>query len=559
MTIQLWPVDSLTKVFPDDVPPRPRGRVLRVLAARGAAESAQFALRLSKDSKSLEVRIECPKALDGRGRLTDIRWRRVEYVPVRRPAWYLSDRQKLRSFPSFFPDPLLEPEDFSSFYRIAPWTDECWAFALAKVTISIWLTLRVPEDAAPGTYRGAVEVRTDHGVKRLPLQVEVSPARVPAERTLKLTQWLHPSTIASTVGANAWSKRHWELLAAWGRNLAEHRCNVVMSRLTELLILSRDAAGQLSVDFSRFDRWVRTFQKAGAIGYIEGSWLGGLRDERKKCVLNDFIITQPDGSAKSMLGAAVTGVRARRFLKELLRLLVAHLEAKGWLSIYYQHVTDEPGEEGAAAYRALADLVKELAPELRRLDATQATESLLGAVDVWCPLSDTAEEHRDFFKARQAAGEEVWHYTCCGPNGVYPNRFISQPLLATRVLHWFNFRAGLTGYLHWGYDAWRGGEEATPFTDTEATSPCGFSHLPPGDTHVIYPGPDGTPRDSIRHEMVREGVQDYELLRIIGAARPKVAMGLAKAVLPSLARYETSPGRFRAVRSQLLAQVAAVQ
>ena len=33
-------------------------------------------------------------------------------------------------------------------------------------------------------------------------------------------------------------------------------------------------------------------------------------------------------------------------------------------------------------------------------------------------------------------------------------------------------------------------------------------------------GPGGAPRDSIRHEMVLEGVQDYELLRIAAAARP---------------------------------------
>jgi len=558
--MRLWPVDSLRKVFPDDVPPPGAGAAVEILAARGAVESAQFAIRTDADSRELDVRIAPPELAGRKERLADLQWRRVEFVPVRRPAWFLDPSQRLRAAPSFFPDPLVGREAFDELYRLAPWTRECAPFVLGNVTVPIWLTLRVPEDAEPGSYLGSVEVRTRGVSKRLPLRVEVSPARLPSERTLKLAEWLHPMNIADAAGVEPWSEEHWELLSAWGRNLTVHRANVLMTRLTELLAFQRDGGGRLRADFSRFDRWVETFERTGTIGFIEGSWLAGFRREPDNAyVLADFVVRRADGSAEKVGGLPVESPRARRFLKEMLRLLVDHLEAKGWLSIYYQHLSDEPNDTMAAAYRIVSDTVKEFAPELPRLDATAATKSLAGTVTIWCPLSSEAEKHSRFFRERQALGEEVWHYTCCGPGGKYPNRFISQPLLAVRVLHWFNFTAGLTGYLHWGLDAWRGGTQATAFCDTECTTAYGFSHLPPGDTHVIYPSPGGAPFDSIRHEMVLEGVQDYELLRILGAARPEAAMRLAKAVVPSLSRYERDPARFRRARRRLLTMVADVQ
>jgi hypothetical protein len=170
------------------------------------------------------------------------------------------------------------------------------------------------------------------------------------------------------------------------------------------------------------------------------------------------------------------------------------------------------------------------------------------------------ENDLDFYRQRQAAGEEVWHYTCLVPHTKYPNRLLNMPLLATRVLHWYNYTAGLTGYLHWGFNRWGCRNAAGyPYADTESRTITGVHQLPAGDTHLVYPGPYGRPLDSIRHEMVLEGVQDYELLKILDADRPDVARRLAAEVLPSLQEYLKDPVRFRALRAELLSQVAEVQ
>ena len=91
---------------------------------------------------------------------------------------------------------------------------------------------------------------------------------------------------------------------------------------------------------------------------------------------------------------------------------------------------------------------------------------------------------------------------------------------------------------------------------TESTSLLGAQSLPAGDTHLVYPGPDGRPLDSIRHEMVLEGVQDYELLKVLDAADPKAARALAAKIVPNLRSYEKNPRRFRQVRAKLLEALA---
>ena len=557
--LKIWPVDSLVKVFPDSAP-EAEGAI-QILAARGAVESAQLALQGDRDAAAIEVAIELPISADGQRRLEGVSWRRVEYVPVHNPAFSVDPAVRLRNGPSFFPDPLLDAEALAARYPGAGWDGGFSGLAPGGLTVPLWITLNVPEDAAPGRYEGRVTVKAGDDEAALPLIVEVSPARVPAERTLQLTQWFNPQAIADAGNVTAWSEEHWRLLGEWGRNLAAHRSNVILTPLTELLRLTRDGQGKLQVDFALLDRWVETFRAAGAIGLIEGGHLAGrLTGWESGFALNSFKITAATGDLEDMKGRPVEEVSARDFLGELLPALMAHLRKRGWLGQYVQHLADEPVAANAGSYLALSELVREFAPELLRLDATMGSEALVGSVDIWCPQSQEVEDELSFYQERQAAGDELWHYTCLAPNGAYPNRFLNMPLLGTRVLHWFNFTAGATGYLHWGFNQWNTwGSRNGPFSDTEGTNLQGRGHLPAGDTHLVYPGPRGRPLDSIRHEMCLEGVQDYELLKVLERARPEEAQRLAGEVLPDLKGYVKDVGRFREVRRELLKAVGEVQ
>ena len=108
----------------------------------------------------------------------------------------------------------------------------------------------------------------------------------------------------------------------------------------------------------------------------------------------------------------------------------------------------------------------------------------LGKLDVCVPkLSHLNLWFPHFERMRQQQGGELWFYTCCHPVGRYPNRFLDQSLLQTRVLHWINYLYALQGYLHWGLN-WYGTDD--PYSQEGISK-----DLPLGDRAILYPGQQG--------------------------------------------------------------------
>ena len=204
---------------------------------------------------------------------------------------------------------------------------------------------------------------------------------------------------------------------------------------------------------------METFVAAGVIGLIEGGHIGGRGSGDWK---SGFLVRVPraDGGCDNL---PATAPEAQAFYRQFFPALAGHLKARGWDKRYRQHLADEPINENAASYRDIARLVHETAPGIRVIEATQ-TRALVGAVNTWVPILDHLHRDYDFLRQRQEAGDEVWFYTCCGPTGSYANRFIEQPLIKPRLLHWINFRYGVTGYLHWGFNCWEPGH--SPFDET---------------------------------------------------------------------------------------------
>jgi hypothetical protein len=164
---------------------------------------------------------------------------------------------------------------------------------------------------------------------------------------------------------------------------------------------------------------------------------------------------------------------------------------------------------------------------VRLVDAVERPE-LGGAVDIWVPKNSYYEQHRDAFEAHRALGDELWFYTCCIPGGHYCNRLLDAPLLRTRYLHWGNYLHDLKGFLHWGLNHYKATQD--PFEENApAHGEGGTTNLPPGDTHIVYPGPDG-PWGSVRLQAMAMGIEDYELLRQLD---PPTAHAICQRCLPA--------------------------
>ena len=100
---------------------------------------------------------------------------------------------------------------------------------------------------------------------------------------------------------------------------------------------------------------------------------------------------------------------------------------------------------------------------------------------------------------RSSAGKHTTYYTCCVEP--YPNNFTFSPPAEGTWQAWYAANKGYNGYLRWAYNSW----VINPMIDSR------FRTWPAGDTYLVYPDA----RSSIRFERIREGIQDFEKIRII--------------------------------------------
>ena len=142
-------------------------------------------------------------------------------------------------------------------------------------------------------------------------------------------------------------------------------------------------------------------------------------------------------------------------------------------------------------------------------------------VNIWCPNTphfDADATVRPSMTARHVLGDRLWWYVCCGPGEPYNNFFVTMPALSHRVLFWQQKRETIEGLLYWDTAWWNPADVKNPWTDMATVKEINKSIR--GDGSLFYPGKqvgvDG-PVSSLRLEMIRDGLEDFEYLTLADA------------------------------------------
>ena len=399
--------------------------------------------------------------------------------------------------------------------------------------------MNVPKDAAPGEYKGKVRV----GGKGLDVEGEIAVKVYPVvldDPTLWVTNWFNCTERTFRhfdQQGEMYSESYWEYIKAIALKMKECYQNTVLIPTT--IIDSKKDGDSWSFDFTNFDKMVGIFQEAGVLKCLEVGHIGG----RIGLWNSPFGVRVP-----GMLGnIPLDNPEAQDYCSKFIPALVSHIKEKGWYSIYCQHIADEPAADNYDSYVAIARLFKKYAPEVKIIEACHSHD-LADIVDIWVPQLNFYADGLSFYQDRQKAGNEVWFYTCLAPQGNYANRFLEQPLLKTRLLHWINFRYGATGYLHWGFNVWR---EDDPWYESTFINTEGGNILPGGDSWIVYPG-DKRLYGSIRFEAMRDGIADYTLLQMLARKDEAKAKEICRQTVYDWTTYDMSTDHFRSARHEIL-------
>ena len=237
-------------------------------------------------------------------------------------------------------------------------------------------------------------------------------------------------------------------------------------------------------------------------------------------------------------------------LARYLKGIEDHLREKGWLKMAYVYWFDEPDPKDYAFVMNGFRKIHKFAPSLRTMLTEQPERELAGGPSIWCPqpqhLNSSVTEER------RRAGDEMWWYICCGPKAPYVGEFIDHPGTDLRVWLWQTWKNNVTGVLIWDTTYWHSSKAypgttgpQNPYKDTMSWC-CAArfkdgTRIPwgNGDGRFLYPplaAADGRqqnavldgPVESLRLELLRDGIEDYEYLALL-KRRLAAAKGLAAA------------------------------
>ena len=534
---ECFAVSDLVRIFEDGYNcPKPQDS-LEIFGIRDEYVSAQCVIKANQDLQDVTVSLSPLKhvALSTSLPANALGWNFVGSIPIEEntPKYRKSDL--IRTAPAKFPDYLTEDSE---------------VFLKKDNYKAVYLTIKIPQNAEAGDYKGAVTIKTDKADISLPLSLRIYPLTLPDERHLMVTEWFTTGNFKKFHDIDASdSGRFYDMLRIYAENMAEHRQNVFRVSL-DLITCIQAANGTLKFDFSRFDKWADIFWDTGRMDLLETGFIARFGEggwSSREILLRDFR-AQKESTNKRIM------IPGKEFLAQFLPIFENHLREKGWLEKTIFHIADEPSNHNVMGWRQASEYVHHFAPALKRIDAIETTHCF-DRLEIWIPKLDHLATWHDVFMRAQNEGYELWFYTVgIFQKGSYPNKTVDVPLIESRILHWLNYRFGLKGYLHWGFNHWTDDPFAAPGTHR-------------GDGWHVYPRKDGL-INSLRWEQMRNGIQDYEYFWMLEDKIRKIKAGLserlsiiepsrrgmeiASQVVKTMDSYNKNPVTFYNVKEQII-------
>ena len=401
------------------------------------------------------------------------------------------------------PDPLLEAQPFR---RPAD----------PDAVPMLWVTVHVPrDDVAPGDYSGTVVARSGAQTARLPFALHVYDFALPKTTYLSSSFWVFRHTIRNAYGLKTVP---FDFYTRFLDLCLEARLSPIDAAEWHdqpYVHIVRNEDGELDVDFAEWDRYLDYCMDRGmsAFNVADDHWFGTF--------FRSFPVRDSRTGEVSTVTLHPRGAECRRTVARFFRLAREHFTRRGWADRAYLQAYDEPANDAKllAEIRGFYAAAREGWPGLRTLITAppQSHTGLQGSIGIWCPLTPSYEDA--VAAERRELGEEVWWYVCCGPTAPWANFFLDQPGAAHRVLFWQTFQRKSDGLLYWGINHWPGFDARTM---DQVPAERRWPAVPwedrgrNGDGYFLYPGPDG-PLTSLRFEIMRDGVEDYDALRMLQA------------------------------------------
>lgn len=374
----------------------------------------------------------------------------------------------------------------------------------ARTVRPIWISINIPDDAKPGLYNSTINITSTNQSIDIPINIEVLNQKLPppSQWKFRLDLWQNPWVIADHYHLKPWSeefkvllKKHLQLYAdAGGKYITTYAVHspwadnsyYIEKNMIEWI---KQKNGSWQFDYKVFDEYI---ELAHSVGISEAITIYTLVPWNVRFVYYD------ESTASYVTEFwPVNSEEYKQNINAFLNSLKQHLVTKGWFSKTFLGINENELQQTLN----VIGLIKKNSKDWKITYAGYWHNELTDYLDDYsCQINfePTSEE----IQTRTRENKFSTMYVCCIP--AKPNNFVYSPPIEGRWLSWYIEAMGYDGFLRWALDSW----PADPDRDARHTL------WPAGDSFLIYPGGNSC----IRFEKLREGIVDFEKIKIIESA-----------------------------------------
>lgn len=369
--------------------------------------------------------------------------------------------------------------------------------------VKVWLTADIPADATPGTYSGNLVVKSKGEVRQtFSLQFLVTNHRLPpaSEWSFHLDLWQFPFQLSSLCTDSGqkiapFSDAYFSLIKPFYQLLADAGQKAITVYIKDgafnpgqtMVKWLKRADGTWYFDYSDFDRYVSTLISWGINKQIDCFSLVGWNTS----------IGYTDSAGKSQtLDLTVGSDTYNAVWSDFLTSFKAHLLEKGWFEKTVLYMDEVKENE-----------MRDVISLIRSHDASWKI-GLSGSC-ISPEIEGNLYDYSTILGYDRSSDNTIsTFYTSCSQS--YPNNFVTLQNNPAEMcwMAWYAKAKGFNGYLRWAYDYWT---KIDPMNIQDRSNAA-------GDFSMIYRNGNtqlAIPVSSIRFELLREGIQDYEKIGIL--------------------------------------------
>ncbi len=531
--VRLWWASSGWKISQDRPVPNGKDDAIAVCLAKNESEAVQLVVN---PKRGLQNFIAAPARLrgpDGQPVPTDwLTVLRVRYVFIDRPT----DRSSVRAW---WPDPL---PPFKSPVNLEK-----------KKNHPLWVRVHIPTEAKPGLYEGAIRLTADGYSVEVPIQITVYDFALP-DRMTCTTAFGFDSGAVFRYQKISEPEQQRAVIDKYFQNMREHHISPYNpAPFSRVSTTWRKLEATEGSDLPDEDR--KLFQTYPITPVMDWSaWDAEMARSFEKFHFNSFRLGIPGIGGGNFFGkdapeelqGLTENDRAYQLAFDALCTeYQEHMRAKSWLDEAYIYWFDEPGPNDYPHVLKGFLKVKNAAPDIPRMITEKPVAGLIGGPNIWCPVSPKLKFEET--EARRALGERIWWYVCTLPKAPFITEFTDHAAVELRAWLWQTWKYTIEGVLVWQTNLWTTNcaypdRLQNPYEDPMAwmsgygTKPGQKRPWGNGDGRFMYPPEDATgyqentildgPVDSIRWEMLRDGIEDYEYFVILRNALKQGAASL---------------------------------